>query len=77
MPAQMQKGLPKGQGAQLDIVTADITEPQTLHSRVVDGCSAVISAAAAIVSPKEGDTPDRQKYKQANPDYWRCYILHS
>ena len=65
---QLQEGFPKGEGAQLEIVTADITEPQTLSSRVVDGCSAVISAAAAIVSPKEGDTPDRQKYKQVKSD---------
>jgi len=61
----LQGNLPGKDGAQLDIVTGDITQPSTLQSHWFADASGLISATAATVAPKEGDTADRQKYKQA------------
>lgn len=60
----LQAALPIAAGGKLDIVTGDIVQPQTLQTAYFDRVRAVISATAATVAPKEGDTPDRQKYKQ-------------
>ena len=47
-------------------MTADLSQRQTLQQEYFRGVAAVISAAATIVAPREGDTPDRQKYKQVS-----------
>jgi len=62
--AQMLEGLPKAPGASLDIVFADLAQPATLPPTLGDRVRAVVSCAAVVVRPKEGDTPDRSKYLQ-------------
>ncbi|XP_002968299.2 uncharacterized protein LOC9631474 [Selaginella moellendorffii] len=51
-------------GPDTDIVTGDVTKKATLQPHYFHGVKKVISAASVIVGPKEGDTPDRQKYSQ-------------
>ena len=43
---------------------ADITKPDSLKADLFQGVRAVICCTAVNVSPKEGDTPNRDKYKQ-------------
>ena len=62
----MKAGLSRTGGASLEIVQADITQPATLNSNLFTGASAIISATSTIVGPKEGDSEDRQKYRQVN-----------
>ncbi|KAL3146124.1 hypothetical protein ABBQ38_015471 [Trebouxia sp. C0009 RCD-2024] len=51
-------------GASLEVVVADITKPESLKPDLFLGVRAVICCTAVNVSPKEGDTPNRDKYKQ-------------
>lgn len=45
-------------------VVGDITKESTLVPEYFKGVRRVINAVSVIVGPKEGDTPDRQKYSQ-------------
>lgn len=51
-------------GPDVDLIVADITEESTLLPEYFKGVRRVINTVSAIVGPKEGDTPDRQKYSQ-------------
>lgn len=51
-------------GPDVDLVVADITKESTLLAEHFEGVRRVINAVSVIVGPKEGDTPDRQKYSQ-------------
>ena len=51
-------------GGSLELVVADITKPDSLKADLFQGVRAVICCTAVNVSPKEGDTPNRDKYKQ-------------
>jgi hypothetical protein len=62
--ALLLEGLPKAPGASLEIVLADLTQAATLPPGLGRGVRAVVSCAAVVVRPKEGDTPDRAKYMQ-------------
>ncbi len=48
----------------LELVAADIAQPATLLPEMFEGVKQVVNATAVKVEPKEGDTPDRAKYKQ-------------
>ena len=49
----------------LEVVLGDVSQAQTLGGTALgDGVTAVVTCHAARVQPKEGDTPDRSKYKQ-------------
>ena len=48
----------------MELVVADITQPASLKPDMFRGVRAVICCTAVNVSPKEGDTPNRDKYKQ-------------
>eukprot|EP00878_Enallax_costatus_P006301 GHUV01006605.1.p1 GENE.GHUV01006605.1~~GHUV01006605.1.p1 ORF type:complete len:707 (+),score=173.74 GHUV01006605.1:310-2430(+) len=61
---QLLGNLPVVPGAVLQLIAADITQKQTLLPEMFDGVREVISCSAVKVQPKEGDTPDRQKYYQ-------------
>lgn len=62
--ATMLEGLPRARGGSLEVVLADLAQPATLPPALGDRVRAVISCAAVVVRPKEGDTPDRAKYLQ-------------
>ncbi len=51
-------------GDQIEIIEADITIPETLNENVMKDISAVICCTGTRVQPKEGDTPNREKYYQ-------------
>lgn len=51
-------------GAEVDLIDADITIPETLTSAVVNHVRAVVFCTGPRVQPVEGDTPDRAKYYQ-------------
>ncbi|KAK7359189.1 hypothetical protein VNO77_01139 [Canavalia gladiata] len=51
-------------GSDVDLVIGDITKDSTLIPEYFKGVKKVINAASVIVGPKEGDTPDREKYSQ-------------
>lgn len=51
-------------GGSLEVAVADITRPDTLKPDLFQAVRAVICCTAVNVSPKEGDTPNRDKYKQ-------------
>lgn len=51
-------------GNDVDIVVADITQPETLTSFVMANIQAVVCCTAVRVQPVEGDTPERAKYYQ-------------
>ncbi|AUS99178.1 NADH:ubiquinone oxidoreductase [Nostoc sp. CENA543] len=51
-------------GNDVDLVTADITKPETLTPLVMANIQAVICCTAVRVQPVEGDTADRAKYYQ-------------
>lgn len=61
-----QGGLSGTAGSSLEVVAADITQPATLLPDMFVGVTAAVLASAVKVSPKEGDTPDRQKYMQVS-----------
>ncbi|EOA16251.1 hypothetical protein CARUB_v10004397mg [Capsella rubella] len=46
------------------LIVADITKENTLVPEKFKGVRKVINAVSVIVGPKEGDTPERQKYNQ-------------
>ncbi|KAL6206738.1 hypothetical protein ACLB2K_023985 [Fragaria x ananassa] len=51
-------------GPDIDLIVGDITKESTLIPDYFKGVRKVINAVSVIVGPKEGDTPDRQKYSQ-------------
>ncbi|OEL28107.1 hypothetical protein BAE44_0010876 [Dichanthelium oligosanthes] len=51
-------------GADVDLIIGDVTKEDTLDPKLFKGIKKVVNAVSVIVGPKEGDTPDRQKYKQ-------------
>ncbi|KAJ4782072.1 NAD(P)-binding Rossmann-fold superfamily protein [Rhynchospora pubera] len=51
-------------GPDIDLSIGDVTKAETLNPEYFKGVEKVINAVSVIVGPKEGDTPDRQKYKQ-------------
>ncbi len=51
-------------GDRLELVEGDITLPQTLTAQVTKDIQAVICCTGTRVQPKEGDTPNREKYYQ-------------
>ncbi|MDZ8263635.1 CIA30 family protein [Nostoc sp. ChiQUE01b] len=51
-------------GNDIDLVVADITQPETLTPLVLSDIQAVICCTAVRVQPVEGDTADRAKYYQ-------------
>uniref|UniRef100_A0A6M2EC80 NADH:ubiquinone oxidoreductase intermediate-associated protein 30 domain-containing protein n=1 Tax=Populus davidiana TaxID=266767 RepID=A0A6M2EC80_9ROSI len=51
-------------GPDIDLVIGDITKESTLLPEYFKGVRKVINAASVIVGPKEGDTPEREKYSQ-------------
>ncbi|KAL2343270.1 hypothetical protein Fmac_004555 [Flemingia macrophylla] len=55
-------------GSDVDLVVGDITKDSTLFPEYFKGVKKVINAAAVIVGPKEGDTPERAKYSQIKGD---------
>lgn len=51
-------------GPAVDMVVGDVTKKETLLPEYFKGVNKVINAVSVIVGPKEGDTPERQKYYQ-------------
>lgn len=51
-------------GDNVELVTGDITKPETLTGDVIRDVSSVICCTGVRVQPVEGDTPDRAKYYQ-------------
>ncbi|KAJ4976107.1 hypothetical protein NE237_001213 [Protea cynaroides] len=51
-------------GLDVDLIVGDIAKESTLLPEYFKGVRKVINAASVIVGPKEGDTPDREKYSQ-------------
>ncbi|KAG9448199.1 hypothetical protein H6P81_014327 [Aristolochia fimbriata] len=51
-------------GPDIDMIVGDITKESSLNPEYFKGVKKVINAVSVIVGPKEGDTPDREKYRQ-------------
>jgi uncharacterized protein YbjT (DUF2867 family) len=51
-------------GDKVTIYEADITDPSTLTSQIMENVTGVICCTGVKVQPVEGDTPDRAKYYQ-------------
>lgn len=51
-------------GSLLEVVSADVSQIETLPPELFKDVVAVVACMAAIVKPKEGDTEDRAKYYQ-------------
>ncbi|WP_315790165.1 CIA30 family protein [Fischerella sp. JS2] len=51
-------------GVNTELIVADITKPETLTPLVMANIQAIICCTAVRVQPKEGDTPEREKYYQ-------------
>ncbi|XP_068666737.1 protein HIGH CHLOROPHYLL FLUORESCENCE PHENOTYPE 173, chloroplastic [Aristolochia californica] len=51
-------------GPDIDMIVGDITEESSLAPEYFKGVKKVINTVSVIVGPKEGDTPEREKYKQ-------------
>ncbi|KAL6888968.1 hypothetical protein ACP4OV_009994 [Aristida adscensionis] len=51
-------------GPDVELIIGDVTKEDTLDTKNFKGIKKVVNAVSVIVGPKEGDTPDRQKYKQ-------------
>lgn len=62
----VQGSLGAAPGGSLELAVADITKPDSLKADLFQGVRAVICCTAVNVSPKEGDTPNRDKYKQVS-----------
>ena len=69
--AELLDPLPIAEGGKLEVVFADLAQPQTIPESLFEldastgkRVSAVLSCSAVKVQPKEGDTPDRSKYLQ-------------
>lgn len=45
-------------------IIGDVTKEDSLDPKLFKGIKKVVNAVSVIVGPKEGDTPDRQKYSQ-------------
>ena len=53
-------------GGRLELAVADVTRPDSLVAEITANVRAVISCTAPRVTPKEGDTADREKYRQVH-----------
>ncbi|MCO5568177.1 hypothetical protein L7F22_021873 [Adiantum nelumboides] len=51
-------------GSDMDMVIGDVTKKETLLPTYFKGVNKIVNAVSVIVGPKEGDTPERQKYYQ-------------
>ncbi|XP_062218698.1 protein HIGH CHLOROPHYLL FLUORESCENCE PHENOTYPE 173, chloroplastic-like isoform X2 [Phragmites australis] len=51
-------------GPDIDLIIGDVTKEDTLDPKLFKGINKVVNAVSVIVGPKEGDTSDRQTYKQ-------------
>jgi uncharacterized protein YbjT (DUF2867 family) len=51
-------------GEKVELFAADLTIPETLTPKLMEGVSAIISCTGVRVQPVEGDTPTREKYYQ-------------
>nr|CAB3446217.1 unnamed protein product [Digitaria exilis] len=51
-------------GPDVDLIIGDVTKEDSLDPKLFKGIKKVVNAVSVIVGPKEGDTPDRQKYSQ-------------
>lgn len=51
-------------GEKVELFEADLTIPETLNPKLMEGVSAIISCTGVRVQPIEGDTPTREKYYQ-------------
>jgi hypothetical protein len=60
----MQAPLTVAPSGALQLVAADISQRRTLTPDMFAGVGSIISCTAVKVQPKEGDTPDREKYYQ-------------
>lgn len=69
----LQASLPVGPSGALQLVAADISQRKTLTPDMFKGVCAVISCTAVKVQPKEGDTPDREKYYQVGTWLYMCW----
>lgn len=65
MPPAPKGSLMGNPGSSLELVAADITQSATLLPEMFADVRALVIATAVKVAPKEGDTPDRAKYRQA------------
>lgn len=58
-------------------IIGDVTKENSLDPKYFKGIKKVVNAVSVIVGPKEGDTPDRQKYKQVRQmPYHMLPIFH-
>lgn len=64
LPCRLQSTLSRAPGAKLELCPADLTQQSTLQASYFQGVRALVVCSAVKVQPKEGDTPDRQKYLQ-------------
>lgn len=62
--ALLNRGQEPEKGGRLEVVQADVSNPQQLNAAVMEGVAAVVACTAAIVQPKQGDTEDRARYYQ-------------
>lgn len=51
-------------GEEVELVEADVTQPQTLSSEMLEDVEAIVWCIGTRVQPVEGDTPNREKYYQ-------------
>lgn len=61
---ELLSALPSAPGARLELLPGDLTQPATLPPASFAGVRRVLSAAACVVQPKEGDDVRRSKYLQ-------------
>lgn len=71
----VQGSLRAAHGASLELAVADITKVDSLQADLFQGVRAVICCTAVNVSPKEGDTPNRDKYKQVGSSWQPLHVL--
>lgn len=51
-------------GQKVEIFEADLTIPETLTTKLMEGVDSIICCSGVRVQPVEGDTPSREKYYQ-------------
>ena len=72
----MQGNLGTSPGGSLELAVADITKPDSLTADLFQGVRAVICCTAVKVSPKEGDTANRDKYNQVSASLLIVSLLY-
>lgn len=71
------ENMPGAEGATLEVVAADLSQPATVREELFEGVRAVVSCASVIVQLKEGDE-DRSKCAPRHPFSNRtCHDVHS